>query len=40
MAGAMERLVDMTVEYALSRRQFGREIGKFQALQQQIALMA
>jgi len=40
MAGAMERLVEMTVGYALTRRQFGREIGKFQALQQQIALMA
>jgi len=40
MAGAMDRLVEMTVDYALTRRQFGREIGKFQALQQQIALMA
>jgi alkylation response protein AidB-like acyl-CoA dehydrogenase len=40
MAGAMERLVEMTVDYAQTRRQFGREIGKFQAVQQQIALMA
>jgi len=40
MAGAMERLQEMTVEYASTRRQFGREIGKFQAIQHQIAVMA
>ena len=40
MAGAMEQIQDMTVEYANTRRQFGREIGKFQAIQHQVAVMA
>lgn len=40
MAGAMAELLDMTVEYAGARRQFGRDIGRFQAVQQQIAVMA
>ncbi|MDB5423749.1 MAG: hypothetical protein JWQ29_1165 [Phenylobacterium sp.] len=40
MAGAMTRLQDMTVEYAQTRKQFGREIGKFQAIQHQIAVLS
>lgn len=40
MAGAMGRVLEMTVEYAKQRVQFGRPIGKFQAVQQQIAVMA
>ncbi|MFL9900559.1 acyl-CoA/acyl-ACP dehydrogenase [Paraburkholderia fungorum] len=40
MAGAMERLLDMTIAYANDRKQFGKPIGKFQALQQQISLFA
>lgn len=40
MLGALERLQQVTVDYALTRRQFGREIGKFQAIQHQIAVMA
>lgn len=40
MAGAMERIQRMTLEYATTRRQFGREIGKFQVVQHQIAVMA
>ena len=40
MAGAMERIQEITVEYANTRRQFGREIGKFQAIQHQVAVMA
>ena len=40
MAGAMERILDMTVQYAKDRIQFGRPIGKFQAVQQQIAVLA
>lgn len=40
MAGAMSRILAMTVGYANDRVQFGRSIGKFQAVQQQISLMA
>lgn len=40
MAGAMERLQELTVQYAGERKQFGREISKFQAVQHQIAVMA
>jgi acyl-CoA dehydrogenase len=40
MAGALEAVLHMTVEYAQHRRQFGRPIGKFQAIQQSIAVMA
>ncbi len=40
MAGAMEGLETMTVDYAVTRKQFGREIGKFQAVQHQIAVLA
>src|SRR5580693_4040626 len=40
MAGAMERLQEITLEWAATRKQFGREIGKFQAIQHQIAVLA
>jgi alkylation response protein AidB-like acyl-CoA dehydrogenase len=40
MAGAMERILEQTVAYAEERIQFGRPIGKFQAVQQQIAALA
>lgn len=40
MAGAMARMLDMTLSYASERNQFGRPLGKFQAIQQQIAVMA
>lgn len=40
MAGALERVLDLTVLYANERIQFGRPIGKFQAIQQQIAVLA
>ena len=40
MAGAMERLLEMTITYANDRRQFGKPIGKLQAIQQQISVMA
>ncbi len=40
LAGAMERVFAMTVDYANERTQFGRPIGKFQAVQQQISVMA
>lgn len=40
MAGALERVLDMTVSYSQDRVQFGRPIGKFQAVQQNVALLA
>ena len=40
MAAAMARLLEMTVDYAKEREQFGRAIAKQQAIQQQISLMA
>lgn len=40
MVGAMQRLLSMTLDYANTREQFGRSIGKFQVIQQQIAEMA
>ncbi|CAG2148875.1 acyl-CoA dehydrogenase family protein [Cupriavidus plantarum] len=40
IAGAMARTFDLTLQYANDRAQFGRPIGKFQAVQHQIALQA
>lgn len=40
MAGAMERVLDMTVTYAGVRRQFGKAIAQMQAIQQELAVMA
>jgi alkylation response protein AidB-like acyl-CoA dehydrogenase len=39
MVGGMHRLLDITVEYAKTRKQFGKPIGSFQAVQQQCADM-
>ncbi|WP_280419435.1 acyl-CoA dehydrogenase family protein [Nocardia carnea] len=35
--GIVERLLDMTVEYAVTRHQFGRAIGSFQAVKHRLA---
>jgi acyl-CoA dehydrogenase len=40
MAGALESILEMTVAYSLDRSQFGRPISKFQAIQQQLAILA
>lgn len=40
MAGAMRTVLEMTVSYANERVQFGKPIGKFQAIQQNIAVLA
>jgi acyl-CoA dehydrogenase len=40
MSGALERILPMTVQYARERIQFGRPIGQFQAMQQELAVLA
>lgn len=40
MAGAMLRVLEATLAYANDRAQFGKAIGKFQAVQQQLSVMA
>jgi acyl-CoA dehydrogenase len=40
IAGAMEAMLAMTIEHAKTRQQFGRAIGNFQAIQQQLAVFA
>jgi alkylation response protein AidB-like acyl-CoA dehydrogenase len=40
MAGALETALKITVDYTQEREAFGRKIGKFQALQQNLAVMA
>ena len=37
MAGALERALELSVGYAQQRVQFGRKIGQFQAIQQELA---
>ncbi len=38
--GAMQRLIEVTINYAQEREAFGRPIGKFQAIRHQVAEMA
>lgn len=40
IAGAVKRALDLTATYTTERVQFGRPIMKFQAIQQQVAVMA
>jgi acyl-CoA dehydrogenase len=40
MAGGLEYLLAQTVQYVSERKQFGRAIGSFQAIQHQLALLA
>ncbi|WP_338664476.1 acyl-CoA dehydrogenase [Pararoseomonas sp. SCSIO 73927] len=39
MAGAMERVLESTVRHVGERRQFGRPVAAFQAVQQQVSVM-
>lgn len=40
MAGALDRVLEITLDYAQNRVQFGRPLGKFQAVQQNLAVLA
>jgi alkylation response protein AidB-like acyl-CoA dehydrogenase len=40
IAGALERITAMTAQYAMDRVQFGRPIGRFQAVQHSLAMLA
>lgn len=40
MAGALQRVLELTLTHANDRVQFGKPIGKFQAVQQQLAVLA
>jgi acyl-CoA dehydrogenase len=40
LAGALRAVTAMTTQYAQERKQFGRAIGKFQAIQQNLAVLA
>lgn len=40
MAGALERVLELSLGYAKERKQFGRPIGGFQAIQHNLAVMA
>lgn len=40
MSGAMERALELAIEHANTRVQFGRPIGRFQAVQQMLAQLA
>ena len=40
MAGAVSRVLEMSVQYVSDRQQFGRPLAKFQAIQHQLAVLA
>lgn len=40
MSGALQKAVDLSVQYAMEREQFGRPIGRYQVLQHYLAEMA
>lgn len=40
MAGGMQRIMELTLDYCNARIQFGRTLGKFQTVQHQLSVMA
>jgi len=40
LSGAMNRVFEMTLQYCNDRNQFGKSLGKFQAVQHQLSVMA
>jgi alkylation response protein AidB-like acyl-CoA dehydrogenase len=40
IAGAAERVLQLTLDYANTRQQFGKPVGGFQAIQQQLSVLA
>mgnify|MGYP003633593627 CR=1 FL=1 len=40
MAGAISRVLEMSVQYVTDREQFGRPLAKFQAIQHQLSMLA
>ena len=40
LSGAMNRVFEMTLQYCNDRVQFGKSLGKFQAVQHQLSVMA
>src|SRR5438309_1818790 len=40
LAGVLERVLELTASYAREREQFGRPLARFQAIQQELALLA
>lgn len=40
LSGAMNRILEMTLQYCNDRVQFGKSLGKFQAVQHQLSVMA
>jgi acyl-CoA dehydrogenase len=39
-AGALDRILEMSIDYVNTREQFGRPLAKFQAVQQSLAILA
>lgn len=40
MSGAMERILELTIQYTKERNQFGRPLHRLQAIQQQLAILS